>query len=183
MKMMPLLRGRSPSSQALSLAYGHQDFIRRNTGTTNDPHTDHFIQNEEGVLSNNRHFIADTMQEYQPNGDGTTEGQSLHVIGYCHMYLATRDTRWLDAAIHAGEASIMYFYKLQPIPDTPQRYICNWLVNSKEPSLANYPIHPVEPTHGGYKCVPLRFVNGEAQIPHGAPFWGEYLDTFKFAHR
>lgn len=183
MKMMPLLRGRSPISQALSLAYGHQDFIRRNTGTTNDPHTDHFIQNEEGVLSNNRHFIADTMQEYQPNGDGTTEGQSLHVIGYCHMYLATHDTRWLDAAVHAWEAYIKYFYKLQPIPDTPQRYICNWLVNAKEPSLANYPIHPVEPTHGGYKCVPLRFVNGEAQIPHGAPFWGEYLDTFKFAHR
>ncbi|EPD0672083.1 hypothetical protein ACR46P_004669, partial [Salmonella enterica subsp. enterica serovar Chester] len=97
-------------SYALSLAYGHQSFVTRNTGTTHDAHNEHYIQNEEGVLSNNRHFIADTMAEYQPNGDATTEGQSLHVIGYCHMYIATKDEIWLDAAKRAWDAYNTYFY-------------------------------------------------------------------------
>lgn len=170
-------------SYALSLAYGHQSFVTRNTGTTHDAHNEHYIQNEEGVLSNNRHFIADTMAEYQPNGDATTEGQSLHVIGYCHMYIATKDEKWLDGAKRAWDAYNTYFYVGQPIPTTPQRRICNWLVNGKEPVLAHYPIHPTEPTQGGYKSVPVRFTNGQCKIPHGAPFWGEYLDTFTFAHR
>lgn len=178
-----LIAIRSGINNALSMAYGHQDFVKRNTGTTQDAHTDHYIQNEEGVLSNNRHFIADTMSEYQPNGDATTEGQSLHIIGYCHMYIATKHQMWLDAAIHAWEAYVKYFYANQPIPTSAQRWICNWLVNGKEPVLADYPVHPTEPTHGGYKCVPLRFTNGKATIPHGAPFWGEYLNTFTVAHR
>lgn len=183
MKMISQANGMSRVAQALALAYGHEDFMRRNTGQTDDGHIQHYIQNTDGVLSNNRHFIADTMSEYQPNGDGTTEGQALHIIGYCHMYLATRDERFLDAAIHAWEAYIKYYYNGQPIPDTSQRYICNWLVNSKEPVLAHYPVHPEKPTQGGYKCVPLNFVNGVAQIPHGAPFWGEYLDVATIAHR
>ncbi len=183
MSKFKIAAGRHALNYAMSLAYGHQNFITRNTGTTNDAHTDHFIQNEEGVLSNNRHFIADTMSEYQPNGDATTEGQSLHIIGYCHMYIATKHQMWLDAAIHAWEAYVKYFYAGQPIPTSAQRWICNWLVNGKEPVLADYPVHPTEPTHGGYKCVPLRFTNGKATIPHGAPFWGEYLNTFTIAHR
>jgi hypothetical protein len=68
-------------------------------------------------------------------------------------------------------------------PGDPQRYICNWLVNAKEPVLANYPVHPEKPTQGGFKCVPLVFTNGRARIPHGAPFWGEYLDSATYAHR
>jgi hypothetical protein len=101
MKMFSQVNGASRITQALALIYGHDDFMRRNTGLTVDAHNDHFIQNPDGVLSNNRHFIADTMAEYQPNGDGTTEGQALHIIGYCHAYLATKDTRFRDAAIHA----------------------------------------------------------------------------------
>lgn len=181
--MISQANGLGRITQALALAYGHEDFMQRNTGDTEDAHIEHYIQNTDGVLSNNRHFISDTMAEYQPNGDGTTEGQALHVIGYCHMYLATKDEQFLTAAIHAWEAYIKYYYAGQSIPDTAQRYICNWLVNSKEPVLANYPIHPEKPTQGGFKCVPLLFTNGQAKIPHGAPFWGEYLDSATYAHR
>lgn len=168
---------------ALSLAYGHQDFVRRNTGDTTDAQVQHYLQNNQGVLANNRHFIGLTRAEYQPNGDATTEGQSLHVIGYCHMYLATRDPVFLDAAKKAWDAYEAYYYAGQPIPTTPQRRICNWLVNGKEPVLAHYPINATEPTHGGFKGVPLMFTNGRAKIPQGAPYWGEYLDTASIAFR
>ena len=170
-------------NNALSLLTGHHRWIERNTGLTNDPHHDHYIQNPDGVLSNNRHFIADTQMEYQPNGDGTTEGQAIHILGYLHAYLATNDPMYLDKAIWHWDAYVNYFYRGQPIPETPQRWICNWILNSKEPCLANYPVDPKEPTHGGFKCVPLEFRNGKAQIPHGAPFWGEWLDVVTYAHR
>jgi len=168
---------------AVNLLEGHHRFLKKNTGDTVDPHTDFFVQNTDGVLSNNRHFIADTMMEYQPNGDGTTEGQALEIIGYCHAYIATGKQEYLDAAKFHWDAYHQYFYAGQAIPSTPQRWICNWLVNSKQPTLADFPIDPVEPTHGGYKCVPVVFTNGEAQIPHGSPFWGEYLDVVTYAHR
>lgn len=42
----------------------HDLFVGRSTGTTENPHLQHYIQNTEGVLSNNRHFIADTQAEY-----------------------------------------------------------------------------------------------------------------------
>lgn len=170
-------------AQAMALIYGHQNFLERNTGTTYDARIQHFLLNPEGVLSNNRHFIADTMAEYQPNGDGTSEGQAIHTTGNALMYLATKDERFLDIAKRSWQAYIDYFYAGQPIPQTPQRYVCNWLVNSKEPVVASYPVNPSAPTQGGFKCVPLVFTNGKAQIPHGAPFWGEYLDMATFAHR
>lgn len=180
------LRLANPESSvatAMSLIQGHYRFLLNNTGDTYDPHVQHFVQNSDGVLSNNRHFIADTQMEYQPNGDATTEGQSLHVIGHCYAYLATGDRTYLDAAVRYFDAYLKFFYAGQPIPATAQRWICNWICNGKEPSLSNWPINRHEPTQGGYKCVPLRFVNGRAQIPHGAPFWGEYLDVVTFAHR
>lgn len=183
MNIQLLATRRSAITQAIALAYGHEDFLQRNTGLTIDAHVQHYLINPDGVLSNNRHFIADTMAEYQPNGDGTTEGQALLIIGHCHMYLATKDETFLNQAKQAWDAYINYFYAGQAIPTTPQRFICNWLVNSKEPVLANYPVNPTEPTQGGFKSVPLVFINGTAQIPHGAPFWGEYLDTATIAHR
>lgn len=183
MRKFKISAKRHALNYAMSLAYGHQDFVRRNTGLTNDAHNDHYLINPEGVLSNNRHFIADSMAVYQPNGDATTEGQSLLIIGYCHMYIATKNRMWLDAAIRAWEAYATYYYAGQAIPESPQRWICNWLVNGKEPVLSDYPVHPTEPTHGGYKCVPVTFTNGRCQIPQGAPFFGEYLNNFFSAHR
>lgn len=183
MRKFKISAKRHALNYAMSLAYGHQDFVRRNTGLTNDAHKDHYLINPEGVLSNNRHFIADSMAVYQPNGDATTEGQSLLIIGYCHMYIATKNRMWLDAAIRAWEAYATYYYAGQAIPESPQRWICNWLVNGKEPVLSDYPVHPTEPTHGGYKCVPVTFTNGRCQIPQGAPFFGEYLNNFFSAHR
>lgn len=183
MNVFPTNRMAHQLAQVRSMVYGHQSFLNRNTGLTHDAKVQHFLLNPDGVLSNNRHFIADTMAEYQPNGDGTTEGQALHIIGNALMHMATKDPQFLAAAEHAWEAYIRFYYAGQPVPETPQRFICNWLVNSKEPVLANYPINPTQPTQGGFKCVPLVFTNGLARIPHGAPFWGEYLDVAAFAHR
>ena len=170
-------------ANALNMIYGHMDFLERNTGVTNNPKVDKFVLNPEGILSNNRHFIADTHMEYQPNGDATTEGQSLLITSFVYAYLATGDARFKAAAEKAFDAYVQFFYAGDPIPDTPDRWIANWLVNGKGPCLAHYPRNLVDPTYGGFKCVPLMFVNGLAQIPHGAPFWGEYLDVATFAHR
>jgi hypothetical protein len=167
---------------AKSLINWHKDFLLRNKGTTNNPKTDNFVFNQELVLSNNRHFIADTHQEYQPNGDSTTEGQSLMIMAFAYAYLATHDQSYLTMAEEAFDAYLL-FYANDPIPSTPQRWISNWLINGKEPCLAHYPLNQADPTCGGYKGVPLLFVNGQAQIPHGAPYWGEYLDVATFAYR
>lgn len=168
---------------ALNMIYGHMDFLERNTGVTNDPTVDKFVLNPEWVLSNNRHFIAKTHQEYQPNGDATTEGQSLLITAFVYAYLATGDEQFKVAAEKSFDAYVDFFYAGDPIPDAPDRWIANWLVNGKEPCLAHYPRNLADPTYGGFKCVPLTFVNGQAQVPHGAPFWGEYLDVASFAHR
>lgn len=160
-----------------NLIEGHRTFLMNNTGETNDAHIQHYVLNNEGIISNNRHFIADTYMEYQPNGDATTEGQSLLIIGYCYAYMATKNQNYLDMAIAAFDAYVAYFYAGQPIPDTPQRWICNWLCNGKEPVLAHYPIDYAFPTHSGFKAAELNYVNGITQVPHGAPYFGEYIDV------
>ncbi len=161
---------------AMSLIDGHRLFLEANTGEVNDNHTDHFVINDEGIIANNRHFIADTRMEAQPDGDGTTEGQTLLIIGYCYAYMATKNNKYLDKAKQYFDSYISYFYAGQQIPTSPNRWISNWIVNSKQPVLANYPIDPVYPTHSGFKNVMINFVNGAAQIPAGAPYFGEYLD-------
>ncbi|WP_286694967.1 hypothetical protein [Spongiibacter sp. UBA1325] len=168
-------------ADALSLLQGHRRFLERNTGTTNDPTQDFFVINEEGVLANNRHYLSNTAMEYHPNGDATTEGQSLLIIGCCYAYMATGDTAYLNKAKAYWQAYVTYFYRGQAIPDTPQRWIANWIVNGKEPVLANYPLNPQDPTHAGWKGVELTFTNGQTLVPHGAPYWGEYLDKATFA--
>ena len=178
----PLVGSRNPGvANALSMIEGHHRFLLANTGDTADATLQHFVQNNQGVLANNRHFIAHSQMEYQPNGDGTTEGQSLHIIGYAYAYLATGKPEYLAAARKHWDAYLTYFYAGQPIPDTPSRWIANWIVNAKEPVLANWPIDPVNPTQSGFKGVPFEFVDGFTRIPHGAPHWGEYLDKATFA--
>lgn len=168
---------------ALSLSYGLRKFLLRNTGETDAGDVQHFVINNEGVVANNRHFLAYTRQEYQQNGDATTEGQSLIIIGCVEMYNATKDPRWLEMAETYFDAYIQYFYDGQPIPTVPAPYYCNWIINGKEPYVSHYPLHPIYPTNGGFKSVPLMFVNGKTQIPSGAPFYGEWLDVVSFAHR
>lgn len=171
------------SEKVASILLGHHLFMLKNKGLTNDSETEHYITNLEYVLSNNRHFIARPMQVYQPNGDATTEGQSLQIIGYTYAYLATGYKPYLEEAKKFFDAYIEYFYYGQAIPDTPQRYICNWLVNGKEPVPSGFPINFDAPTNSGYKSVPIMITNGVARIPHGSPFWGEYLDKATFVHR
>lgn len=170
-------------SLAQTMLEGHLRFLEHNTGNTLDAKTDFFVLNPQGVLSNNRHFIAETMMEYQPNGDATTEGQAVLIIAHCYAYIATGQTKYLTLAKKYWDAYVSYFYRGQAVPNTPQRWVCNWLVNGKEPVLANFPVNTVDPTNGGYKSVPLTFTNGVAKVPQGSPFWGEYLDVASFAHR
>ena len=175
----------SALNRALSLAYGHGRFLERNIGKTNNAETDHYVFNPEYVLSNNRHFIARAQFEAQPNGDATTEGQSITLMGFIEMYKATGDSYWWDWAEKTFEAYCKYFYNepINPIPDPPDEWVCNWIVNGKEPVLSNWPIDTEWPTHSGFKGVEFNFVDGVTRIPHGAPYWGEYLDVVTFAFR
>ncbi|QYW02284.1 tail protein [Stenotrophomonas phage Philippe] len=167
-------------ANAIALAYGHLEFLNRNTGLTMRGDQDHYVFNPDGVLSNNRHFIGYTRMEYQPNGDATTEGQSLQIIGFAHMYLATKDPVWLQKAIWCWDAYVNHYYTT-PMPSAPAPWYCNWIINGKEPVLANWPLDPTYPTHAGFKGIPFNWTNGRVSIPHGAPYWGEYLEVVSFA--
>ena len=76
---------------AFQLIEGHIQFLDRNTGLTVDPTVQHYVLNPQFVLANNRHFINWTGQEGQPNGDATTEGQSVLILGCAYAYIATGD--------------------------------------------------------------------------------------------
>lgn len=166
---------------AMALIEGHHKFLNHNTGTTYDATKQHYVVNSEGVLSNNRHFIAASQMEYQPNGDGTTEGQSVQILGYCYAYLATKDKKYLDKAIWYWDAYVKYFYAGDPIPENPERWIANWIINSKEPVFSNWPIDAKAPTHSGFKEIPMVWKDGKTLIPHGEPYWGQFLDKATFA--
>lgn len=167
---------------AFQLIEGHIQFLDRNTGLTIDPTVQHYVFNPQFVLANNRHFINWTGQEGQPNGDATTEGQSVLIIGCAYAYLATGDKKYLDSAKKYWQAYIDYFFGGQPIPDPPAKYRPNWIINGKEPRLAHYPLtDDGYPTHGGFKGSLMTWTNGKTVIPHGAPNWGEYLDKAWFA--
>lgn len=168
----------------LSMIKGKTKWLKNNTGTTYDPTTDHFIMNEEGILNNNRHWTNNrTRMQGIYDGTATTEGQTILILGYLHAYMATGDKQYLADAERYTEAHLRYFYDNKPIPETPSRWTCNWVINGKEPVLANYPINPDVGTQGGFKCVPVMITNGKGQVPHGHPFWGEYMDVMMYAHR
>ena len=167
----------------LNILREHLAFLQKNTGTTYDAQKEHYVFNEDMVLSNNRHFIAASRQEAQPNGDATTEGQSLQIIGPALVYLATRDKAWLTMAEQCFEAYCKFFYRedKNPMPNPPAPWYCNWIINGKEPVFADYPYDSAIPTHSGFRGVTFSFTDGVANIPHGAPHWGEYLDLATFA--
>lgn len=161
---------------------GHIQFLQRNTGETIDPTVQHYILNLQNVLANNRHFINWTAQEAQPNGDATTEGQSVLILGCAYAYLASNDKKYLELAEAYWQAYIDWFFAGQPIPDPPAVYRPNWIINGKEPRLAHYPLtDDGYPTHGGFKGSIMTWTNGRTLIPHGDPHWGEYLDKAWFA--
>ena len=171
------------SGIVLNVLREHLAFLQKNTGTTYDAQKEHYVFNEDMVLSNNRHFIAASRQEAQPNGDATTEGQSLQIIGPALVYLATRDKAWLTMAEQCFEAYCKFFYRedKNPMPTPPAPWYCNWIINGKEPVFADYPYDSATPTHSGFRGVTFSFTEGVLNIPHGAPHWGEYLDLATFA--
>lgn len=171
----------SDTANVFQLMEGHQHFLDVNTGLTDDAQKQHYVFNPDYVLANNRHFIAASQMEAQPNGDATTEGQSVQVMGYCYAYLATKDEKWLDLAKKCWDAYFKFFYWGQEMPKTPQMFICNWIINGKEPILANWPIDRKSPTHSGFKEIELEFNNGITQIEHDGEYYGQFLDKATFA--
>ncbi|MCS5737304.1 hypothetical protein, partial [Herbiconiux daphne] len=125
-------------------------------------------------------------------GDATTEGQSLLIIGFCYAYMATGIEEYWTLAKKYFDAYIKYFYAGQPVPMTEGAYICNWLVNGKQPTLANYPLSNDNTiTHAGFlgddESPFMNFQPGpngqlQAKIPQGDPHYGEYLDRATFAY-
>ncbi|HCM9229287.1 TPA: hypothetical protein N5L21_000885 [Enterobacter bugandensis] len=167
---------------AYQMVEGQFKFLDRNTGLTTDNKTQHYVFNPDNVLANNRHFIAETMWEAMPDGDSTTEGQSLQILGALHCYQATKEPYYLEKAKQYFDAYHLAFYRGVPFPDPPSTALrCNWICNGKAPVLANYPLDPEYPTHGGFKGVLFNWVNGQTKIPSGAPNYGEYLDAVWFA--
>lgn len=167
----------------MGMAIGHEKFLLRNTGQTNDASVDHYVFNPQQILANNRHLKSISQMEGQPNGDATTEGQSLQILGYIYMYRGTKEQYWLDRAVAMWEAYVTHFYQGQPIPDEPGRWLSNWIINGKEPVLANWPIDFEAPTHSGFLGTEFTWTAGRTTIPAGAPHWGEYLDKATFAFR
>lgn len=169
-------------SNAQQMIEGHWKFLERNTGLVNDNKTDHYVLNPQNVICNNRHFIAETGWEAQPDGDATTEGQSLAILGAIYAYQATKEPYYLQRAKDFFNAYHMAFFRGVAFPDPPNGSLrCNWICNGKAPVLAHYPLDPEYPTHGGFKGVLFTWTNGQTQIPHGAPNYGEYLDAVWFA--
>lgn len=167
-----------------SLINGFQKFLERNTGLTTDSEKQHYVLNPDYVLSNNRHNISKSAMEGQPNGDATTEGQSLLILGWLHAYIGSNRKRkdWLENAIKAFDAYIKFFYSSE-IPESPKRWLANWIINGKEPVLGNYPIDNITVTHSGFKGVEFDFIDGKTVIPKGSPYFGEYLDKVTFAFK
>lgn len=176
------------TDQVFKVFVGHNAFMAENTGTFVDPTVDRFVINEGGVLVNNRHYTYKTRQQGQPDGDATTEGQSILIIGYIEQYRSWKSigneakaTECLDLAKHYFKAYVDFFYGGVPVPETPQRWASNWIINGKSPVLAHYPLAPEGefPTHGGYKDKGIWFDNGVGKVAHGgtAGHWGEYLDV------
>lgn len=167
---------------AYQMIEGQFKFLTRNTGLTTNNKTQHYVLNPDNVLANNRHFIAETGWEAQPEGDATTEGQSLQILGAIYVYQASKDPFYLQKAKEYFDAYHKAFYRGVPFPDPPSSSLrCNWICNGKAPVLAHYPLDPEYPTHGGFKGTLFTWANGLTKIPHGAPHWGEYLDAVWFA--
>lgn len=169
-------------NNALQMIEGHLKFLGRNTGQTNDNKSDHFVFNPDYVLANNRHFIAETGWEAQPDGDATTEGQSLAILGAIYAYQATKEPYYLERAKTFFDGYHKGFFRGVAFPDPPDGSLrCNWICNGKAPVLAHYPLDPEYPTHGGFKGTLFTWTNGQTQIPSGAPHYGNYLDAVWFA--
>ncbi|MER1937043.1 hypothetical protein, partial [Proteus terrae] len=71
------------------------------------------------------------------------------------------DKYWLNKAIWCFNAYIKYFYQCQEIPDPPHdRWLSQWIINGKEPTLSNWPINFDEPTNSGFIDTEIMFVDG-----------------------
>ena len=95
--------------------------------------------------------------EAQPDGDATTEGQSLAILGAIYAYQATKEPYYLQRAKDFFNAYHMAFFRGVAFPDPPDVSLrCNWICNGKAPVLAHYPLDPEYPTTAGSRRIVLK---------------------------
>src|SRR3990167_7050679 len=93
----------------------------------------------------------------RPTSQKSMLASALSMIEGHHRFLQRNTGDTIDAtlqhyvqntqgvvAVWYWKAYEAYFYAGQPIPETPQRRIANWIVNAKEPVLANWPLNVAE---------------------------------------
>lgn len=168
-----------------SIADGFVKFLDNNTGDTQDYRTDHFVQNSEYVVANNRHYNYNSLMMGWPNENAPTEATVMAILGFLHLYIASdyKNKDYLARAEKYWDAYVKTFFGGVPIPDTPTYWPDNWVANGKEPKLACYPIDWSIPYSSGFLDVELDYTNGQAQVPYGAPYFGEYLTYAYQAYR
>ncbi|OXI47657.1 hypothetical protein [Burkholderia aenigmatica] len=158
-----------------SILYGMESFLERHTGDVNDDGDNlinKFILNNEGILANNMHFEGGP-QDYTPTQCSTTEGQALLILGYYYAYKGTGDPKFLDKAKYYFDAYVKFFYGGVPVPNPPDIYRANWMLNGKNPFEVYGPNNPQNVGSPGFYGQPVTFVNGVGQIPTGQPTFGE----------
>lgn len=130
-----LAANKSDQQNINSILYGLDNFLDRHTGDVNDDGDNlinKFIINNEGILANNLHFEGGP-QDYTPTQCATTEGQALTILGYYYAYKGTGDPKFLDKAKYFFDAYVKYFYGGVPVPNPPDIYRANWMLNGKNP--------------------------------------------------
>ncbi|WP_049027224.1 hypothetical protein [Burkholderia cenocepacia] len=170
-----LAANKSDQQNINSILYGLDNFLDRHTGDVNDDGDNlinKFIINNEGILANNMHFEGGP-QDYTPTQCATTEGQALTILGYYYAYKGTGDPKFLDKAKYFFDAYVKYFYGGVPVPNPPDIYRANWMLNGKNPFEVYGPANPQNKGSPGFYGQPVTFVNGVGQIPQGQPTFGE----------
>ncbi|KVN83446.1 hypothetical protein [Burkholderia ubonensis] len=160
-----------------SIIHGLDDFLVRHTGDVDDNGdnvSNAFIINSEGVIANNLHFEGGP-QDYTPTQCATTEGQALLILGYYYAYRGTGNPAYLQKAEYFFRAYVTYFYGGQSVPNPPDIYRANWMLNAKNPFEVYGPPNALNDQSPGVYGLEVTFVNGVGVIPAGSPNYGDQL--------
>lgn len=168
-------------NSALAMAQNFENFLIRTTGDVDNDNNGLYVINSQGLINNNLHKINKT--DIGPDTGGTTEAQSLAILGYIAMYEATNQPYWLERAEWLTSAYLQYYYMGQEPPNPPGVVYSNNNVNCRAPFKTAGPCNWQEPSRVGFRGFEIEFINGIAQIPHGYPAYGEklLLATFAFS--
>lgn len=161
-----------------NILIGFQNFLDRHTGDVTDAGDGVFCINTADVLMNNLHYEV-ALSGYMPNGTSTTEGQSLLILGYLHLYRYFKNqplgNNYMAQAKRFMEAYLKYFYRDTPIPNVAQIWRCHWAINGKMPFRTFGPVNFQDPSASGAWDVPVVFNDGIGYVPAGTPYYGEQV--------